>query len=231
MTGLSAESGDPSFVVKDAMDGDKLYLFKPLKGETPVPRAEARGVRKGEQGPREVGASITADEIGVAAAKARLVTIDKKPGVLIEWHPKNTLADLAITNYPEFLRLTNSEKFKAAMNNLDALDYLINNLDRARNFANYLYEFTPDGTLKLTAIDHGLTFTSTKERAQISGYTRDLPETYSPEMAQKLRDLSANRSDFVNKIQPFVGAEAIPGVLHRLDAMIADMTVKTTPKP
>ncbi|MGI8928514.1 MAG: hypothetical protein ACR2H0_03470 [Candidatus Limnocylindrales bacterium] len=223
LAGLSAES---SFVVKDTADSDKLHLFKPLAGETAVDRAEARGIRAGEQGPREVAAHEAAIAVGVSAPRARLVTINGQKGVLVEWQQKNTLADLALTDRAAFDRLIKSEKFKDAMGSLDALDYLINNLDRALNFGNYLYEFLPNGTLKLTAIDHGLTFTSTKERASVVGWTRELPESYSADLKKNLTELGANRDAFIAQIRPFIGEEAVPGVLQRLDTMLSDMRAK-----
>lgn len=174
---------------------------------------------------------MVAEAIGVDAPSNRLVTmLDEKgrpvQGVLVEWHERNSLKDLALTDQAAFKRLIASEEFREAMIGLDALDYLVNNLDRGTNFGNYLYEFTPDGKLKLTAIDHGLTFTSTKERANIDLYTRELPERYPPDLAANLEKLSKNRAEFIEKIRPFVGDAAVEGFVYRLDIMIKDMHAK-----
>ena len=231
--GISA--GD-SYVVHDALDNNKKHLFKPIEGELPVERAEERGIRAEEQAPREVASSIVAEEIKVPAPRGRLVTIRNQKGVLqkgvlIEWKEKNTLRDLAIADPTAFKRLVNSAEFKRAMTSLDALDYLINNLDRHMNFGNYVYEFLPNGDLKLTAIDHGLTFTSTKERADVTGYTRDLPDTYPPDLVTNLTTLEKNRAAVSERIRAFVGDEAVVGFNHRLDVMLRDMRAKTVAQP
>ncbi|HXK39456.1 MAG TPA: hypothetical protein VJ837_01355, partial [Candidatus Paceibacterota bacterium] len=219
-------TADKSFVVRDTADNNKQHLFKPLAAEKSSLYGDPRGIREGEQAPREVAASIAAQELGIPSAKAKLVTIDGQKGVLIEWHAKNTLEDLKVQDRAAFDRLVNSEKFKQAMRGVDALDYLIDNLDRSHNWANYLYEFTPTGELQITVIDNALTFTSTKGRADIVGSTRGLPESYSPDLVTKIRDLSKNRDEFVEKISPLVGNEAIPGVLYRLDMMLKDIEAK-----
>lgn len=226
VAGVSAEK---SYVVEDALDG-KSYLFKPKKGELPIDRAEARGIREGEQAPREVAAPMVAEALGLDAPKGRLATIDGEQGVLVEWRASNSLKDLAITDPQGFMRLVRSKTFRDAMTSVDALDYLVNNLDRGTNFGNYLYEFTPDG-LKLTPIDHGLTFTSTKDRASIEAYTRDLPEKYPPDLAANLERLDRNRGEFVEKLRPFVGDAAVDGFVHRLDIMLEDMRMKGRPTP
>ncbi len=82
------------------------------------------------------------------------------------------------------------------------------------------------GKLTLTAIDHGLTFTSTKARADVTGYTRDLPETYPADLRANLRKMDQSRAEIAEKIRPFVGDEAVAGVMHRLDVMLNDMAAK-----
>ncbi len=217
-------SKDEAYVVKDTLDGDRKYLFKPVEAEYAIPRAEARGID--EQAPREVAGPMVAEQLGIDAPRGKLVTIGDKQGVLIEWREQNSLSDLALQDPEGFKRLIESEAFREALQTTDALDYLINNLDRATNFGNYLYEFTPDGKLKLTPIDHALTFTSTRERASIDAYTRELPERYPPDLVQRLEQLSKNRAEFIEKIRPFVGDAAVEGFSHRLDIMIEDMHVK-----
>lgn len=222
---VAGVSASKSRVVQDTQDNDKKYLFKPQSAEITIDRAHERGVRKNQQGPREVAAPMVAEEIGVDAAKGRLVTIDGEPGVLIEWKDKNTLADLAIADPTEFRRLIASEEFRQAMMSVDALDYLVNNLDRGFNFGNYLYEFQ-GGKLKLTAIDHGLTFTATQERADVYAFTRGLPEEYPPDLVKSLERLDANRAAFIEKIRPYIGDAAVEGFNFRLDKMLADMRAR-----
>jgi hypothetical protein len=217
-------SKDEAYVVMDSLDGNRKYLFKPADAEYAIPRAEARGID--EQAPREVAGPMVAEKLGIDAPKGKLVTIGDQQGVLIEWREQNSLSDLALQDPQGFKRLVESEAFKEALQTTDALDYLINNLDRGTNFGNYLYEFTPDGKLKLTPIDHALSFTGTKERASIEAYTRELPEQYPPDLVEHLEKLSKSRAEFIEKIRPFVGDAAVDGFVHRLDIMISDMHAK-----
>jgi len=210
--------------VMDTTDGSR-WLFKKRSAEQPVERAEERGIQAQQQAPREVAGQIAGEAIGVPVPDSRLATVGGEEGVLIAWHDKNSLFDLAAADPSGFIRLIGSEEFRGAMRSVDALDYLINNLDRGVNFANYLYEFQ-SGVLKVTPIDHALSFTSTAERADIVGQTRGLPESYPSDLAQKLKDLHANPEPFLEKIRPLVGDAAVDGVRHRLDVMYNDMLAK-----
>ncbi len=233
-------TAEKSWVVKDSNDPTKKYLFKPTEAEhlvdrdgntVRIERAVERGIVEGQQAPREVAGGMVAKELGYEAApQGQLVTIEGKQGVLIEWRESNSLADLARKDHAAFKRLIESQEFRDAMVNMDALDYLINNVDRGANFGNYLYEFQ-NGQLKLTPIDHALSFTSTKDRASIEGFTRDLPEKYPPDLVTKLEGISKNRAEFIEKIRPFVGDAAIEGFVHRLDIMIGDMHKKQQAAP
>jgi hypothetical protein len=221
VAGISASK---TSIVIDSTTGKK-FLFKPLEAEHQVGRATKRGILKGEQAPREVAGPMVAEQLGVEAAQGQLIEIDGKKGVLIEWQEKNTLRDLRIADEVAYKRLVESEQFRDAMTSLDALDYLINNLDRGLNTGNYLYEFQ-NGQLKLSVIDHGLTFTATKDRAEIAPFTRGLPEKYPPELVTKLEQLAANRTEFIEKLRPLVGDAAVEGFDHRLTVMINDMRAK-----
>ena len=114
------------------------------------------------------------------------------------------------------------------MDGIHALDYLVNNLDRGNNIGNVLVKLAPDGetVLHVIPIDHDLTYTGTQARTRLQGRTYGLPDYYTTELAQKLRDLGTHRNDFAKLVEPLVGAEAIPGVMHRLDELLQDLAIK-----
>lgn len=205
----------------------KIYIFKPTKGEQSVPRAEERGIRKGEQAPRTKATELTAGRLGIETPNVDLVRLGTRPGSMTEWIGLNSLGRLEKSDNAEFQRIVKSEEFRKLRATVDALDYLTNNLDRNRNYGNYLFELGPDGkVIRVVPIDHDLTFTSTVGRANLEAYTRPLPDTYTPDMVDKLVRLSADRQAFIDEITPLVGKEAIPGVLHRLDILLNDAQLK-----
>jgi len=220
-----------SWVVRDSLNPTEQYMFKPREAEyrddgRRIDRAVERGIVEGEPAPREVAGGKVAKKLGYEdAPQGKLATIDGKEGVLIEWKEKNSLADLANKHPDEFRQLIESDEYRQAMVTMDALDYLINNLDRGSNFGNYLYEFE-GGHLKLTPIDHALSFTATQERASIEGFTRELPKEYPQELVDNLTKISKDRAAFMDEIRPLVGDTAAKGFEHRLDIMIKDMQSK-----
>lgn len=238
-----------SVIVVDTADKNKKYIFKPLGGEKPVPYAESRGVTAGHYAERALAAEKAAHALGIDTPGVRLVEINGRKGSLTEWRePTNkqqpelmSLADHlrptdATTDHEADARLRELQAdpdFKAAWDNVRALDFLINNVDRVQNFGNYLIELHPDGRFKsLIPIDSELSFTSTHERAVVEKRTSFLGDdmTYSQEMVDKLTELGKRREAFAAEIRPLVGDEAVAGVLHRLDQLI-EHALSRPPRP
>ena len=145
-----------------------------------------------------------------------------------------SLQDFIHRDATAFYELRSTPEFKHAQARLDALDFLINNVDRGQNKGNYMIEFDGNGKFKdLHPVDSELSFTSTKERARVGQFANDLPATFDSEMIAKLNDVSADRQAFVEKLRPLVGDEAIPGILHRLDQLLGHAATKgaTQPRP
>ncbi len=208
-------------IVADTKTGQK-YVFKPVANELEVPRAADRGIEAGDYAPRAKAAEMAADALGVFTPRVELVTIGNEHGSLTEWHQAESLGDWANANRAEFAELKQSPEFRRDMDAIDTLDYLINQVDRRQNLGNYLVEFTPDGTfVRLVPIDNELSFTSTRERAKVGQFAADLPTQVPAEMQARLERLGKDRAAFVEAIKPLVGEEAIPGVLHRLDLLLA----------
>ena len=245
--GKPASGSSESVILLDRTTNRK-YLFKPGKGEKPVPHAEARGVEAGQYAPRAKAAEIASTALGIETPGVELVQIGDRTGSLTEWiEPENqqkpetmSLADYLrptekTTDAEADARLRDLQSdpaFRTAWDGIQALDFLINNVDRVQNFGNYMIEFTSDGRFKnLQPIDSELSFTSTSERAVIEKKTTFLESiTYTPELVTKLMDLGARRSEFAEQIRPLVGDQAVEGVLHRLDQLILD-AVKRGPRP
>jgi hypothetical protein len=216
-----AEGLSDSYRLRDKATGD-IYLFKPAKGEQDVPRAVERGIRKGEQAPRTKATELTASRLGIETPEVELVRIGTRPGSLTKWVGLDSLGRLEKSNNDLFQEIVRSDEYLALRARIDALDYLTNNLDRNKNFGNYLYELGPDGrtVVRLVPIDHDLTFTTTVPRANLEKYTRDLPTQMTREMAENLVALSRDRAGFQEEIRGLVGDEALPGVIHRLDELL-----------
>ena len=208
-------------IVQDVRTGRK-YLFKPVANEVTVPRAAERGIPRGAYGGRAAAAEIAATELGIATPHVELVRIGREKGSLTEWVETESLADYVGRDPAGFADLRQQPEFKAAQAAIDTLDYLINQVDRVQNLGNYLIEFHPDGRFKtLVPIDSELSFTSTRERAKVGRFANDLPSAIPPGMAGKLEQLGRNREAFIEAIRPLVGDEAVPGVLQRLDRLLA----------
>ena len=216
-----------SVIVVDTRTGEK-HLFKPLGGETAVPTAEARGVTPGHHAPRAKAAEAAAQTLGVDTPGVQLVVINGRKGSLTKWvEGTQSLADFARDKPAEFAAMRRTPEFEQAMANVHALDYLINNLDRVQNLGNYLLQLTPDGKfMSLKPIDSELSFTTTQERAIIAQKTSGLPQTYTPDMAARIKRLHDDPQAFKDTIRPLVGELAIPGVLHRLGELYNDAVAR-----
>ena len=119
--------------------------------------------------------------------------------------------------------LQSDPAFRDAWNNIQAVDFLINNLDRVQNYGNYLIELEADGSTfkRLVPIDSELSFTTTAERAVIEKKTEFLDRIdLSDAMIDRLLKLSAERHQFADQIRPLVGDVAVEGVIHRLDQLV-----------
>ena len=221
--GKPGEGISESVIVQDTQSGKK-FLFKPLGGEKAVPYAEERGVTAVNIAPRAKAAEVSAEALGVQTPHVELVVINGRKGSLTEWiDGTQSFGKWAQANPAEFAALKQTSEYAAAMADIHALDYLINNLDRVQNTNNYLIEFTPEGKFKaLIPINSELSFTSTQMRAIVPQKTSGLPKTYAPALAAKLAKLHADPSAFTAQISPLVGERAIPGVLSRLNEMYND---------
>ena len=228
----SAGITQDSVIVQDRASGKK-FLFKPLGAERPVADATARGVTEGHYAARAKASQLGAEALGVATPAVELVVINGRKGSLTEWvDGAQSFGKWVMANQAEFSSLKRTPEFVAAMAEINALDYLINNVDRVQNLDNYLIEFTPDGKFKsLTPIDSELSLTSTEKRAIIPLKAGGLPDRYSPKVASRLAQLHADPSQFTSQILPLVGERAIPGVLSRCNELYTDAVNKGAIKP
>ena len=217
-----------SVVMVDTTTGRK-YLFKPTGGEPTVDYAHARGVAAGHFAERARAGSIAAGALGVATPDVRLVSINGRKGSLTDWvEPKTggeimTLTAYAKGNEARFKALQDTPAFKDALGGIQALDFLINNVDRVNNLGNYMIELDEHKQFKaLIPIDQELSFTHTTDRAVIAGRTSWLPTQWTPELADKVAKLHADPGEFITKIRPLVGDAAVAGVVARLGQLHAE---------
>jgi hypothetical protein len=109
------------------------------------------------------------------------------------------------------------------MSGIEALDYLINNVDRVRNLGNYMIRLGPKDEFRgLVPIDQELSFTSTRQRAIVYGKTGMMPTQWTRDLAERVAALHANPAAFVTKIRPLVGDDAVGGVIKRLGELYDD---------
>ena len=223
-----------SEILVDRTTGRK-YLFKPTKGEKMVPTASERGVKKGTYAARAKASEMAAGELEIGTPGVELVSIGGRKGSLTEWveqtgpdgHKTMSLGDYLrptkeTTDIEATQRLQELQRqpgFAEAWANVQALDFLINNVDRYQNFGKYLVELDTTGNFKaLLPIDSELSFTTTSGRAVIEKKTSFLEGlSYSQTMADNLRDLGQRREAFADQIRPLVGDAAVAGVMARLE--------------
>ncbi len=217
-----------SVVMVNVTTGQK-YLFKPIGGEPPVWYAEQRGVVAGHYAERAHAAAISAGELGVGTPEVSLVEINGRKGSLTKWVDSGPggevmgLDKFAARDAKAFEALQQTPEFAEALSGIQALDYLVNNVDRVNNLGNYMIEVGPEGSFKsLIPIDQELSFTSTGRRAIIPGKTSFMPGRWTPELAEHVAALHDDPAAFVTKIRPLVGDKAVSGVLYRLNQLYAD---------
>ncbi len=228
VSGLAGEGVSGQRLLEDTRTGQR-YLFKPANEARRVDRAEEHGIRTGENHSRADAAAHVATRLGIDTPRVRSVSIGTEKGSLTAWEGGTTSLAKLKENDPEgFRRVVSSSEYRRQRNGIDAVDYLMNNVDRGQNLGNLLVELDAHGELvRLIPVDHDLTFTSTVEHIKIPTHTRPLPPEYSPEMHANLERLSADRVKLIEALTPLVGEGAIPGVLHRLDELVADAKRKS----
>jgi hypothetical protein len=212
-------------ILLDTSTGQR-YLFKPSRGEALVSRARARGIQPGSYAPRAVASETVAGEVGLQAPEIRIVEFEGQRGSLQRWAEEGiTLADLSEQNPALYERIMASPEYQRLRADINAFDYLINNLDR--NPGNLIIEIGPDGLpRRLIPIDHDLTFPPTAERPILDGWTSGLPERYSHSMYEHLRHMNANRDRLRNALRPFVNDVEIATMFQRLERILGDIETK-----
>lgn len=214
------------WLVRDKKDGT-LHLFKSSAYAKEVDRAQDRGIEKQDYAERSAATELAAKALEVRTPKVELVRIGGLEGSLTEWWPTESLARLSKRDPATYGRIVGSPEFKKAQASIDALDYLVNNLDRNQNLGNYLIQLDSHGNfVSLAPIDHDLTFTSTGMRAKLPDYTRGFPSEYPAALAGKLLQLERTLPQFLESIRPLVGDEALRGVERRLRELLVDMDTK-----
>lgn len=201
--------------------------------------------------PRAVATSILGAEVGVETPATRLVTFRGVRGTLqevAEASPGGRIVSMAELHRPPadlpaaarqadraiYDRLVRSEEYRRAFEQVEAFDYIVNNMDRGTNVGNYLVELGPDGEFRrLIPIDHDLTLPPVRDRvrysqfshehgAYVEGFTSGLPRRYSRRMIERVRELIRNRAALSRRLAEFLDERQIEGVFHRAQEIIDD---------
>lgn len=226
--GQPGEGTSESFILEHR-ETRQRFLFKPIVGEPKYDFAHARGVAAGHYAERARAGSIAAGALGIETPDVQLVEINGRKGSLTPWvQPTGggqvmSLADYAGQDEDRFNKLQKTPEFRKALSGIQALDYLINNLDRVNNTGNYLIELDDRQRFKaLIPIDQELGFTHTSDRAIIPLKTGQMPDRWTPELADKVAKLHDNPGEFITRIRPLVGDAAVDGVIARLNDLHAE---------
>ncbi|HJP89119.1 MAG TPA: hypothetical protein VJ850_08805 [Candidatus Limnocylindrales bacterium] len=235
--GQPGEGMSTSYILQDQKTKQK-FLFKPIVGEKVVPTAHARGVAAGHYAERARAGSIAAKALGIDTPEVELVEFQGRKGSLTPWVEGKagsqvmSLAEYAGQDPQRFYDLQDTPAFRKAIGSIQALDYLINNVDRVSNTGNYLIELDENHQFKsLIPIDQELAFTHTSDRAIIQDKTGSFPKVWTKELAEKVAKLHENPTEFIAKIRPLVGDAAVAGVLSRLNELYGHGVMRGVIKP
>jgi hypothetical protein len=211
-----------AYIMVDPNTGQR-FLFKPSEGDAPVMRAQEAGIEQGTYGERAVAGGALSEALGIATPKVRLVEIDGQVGSLQQWVPNATsMGELGRSNPEAHQRVLADPEYQRQRAGVDALDYLMNNLDR--NSGNLLVITDDQGNFKqLVPIDHDLTFTPGQERTVMEGWARGLPDQYDPAIRLKLAQMAADPQALRDRLESVLPAAEVDAVMHRLNDLLGDM--------
>jgi hypothetical protein len=217
-------------ILVDATTGKK-YLWKPNAPDAPIPmRAVERGITPESIAGRAKASEIVARQLDIDTPDIQVVEYDGKIGSLQEWRKgKNaaTLTELRRTDPARHAEVVASPEYQRMRSDLDALDHVLDNLDR--NDGNLMVEMDEAGKVtRITAIDHDLTFSASANRYfdELGTWARALPEKYNRATYDKLKKLTADPDALRRALGPHVTSAEIDAALARANQVVADIETK-----
>jgi hypothetical protein len=224
--------GEPSWgtsestILQDTQTQER-FLFKPSEGEAQVPRAQGVGINQGDYARRAVAATRVADAMGIQTPEVELVSWNGREGSLQKWFNAQTLADIKFNDPVLYDKVINSAEFKRLKADMDAFDYILTNIDRGNNEANFLVEFDRGGKVdKLIPIDNELAFPPSPERAVLRGEAPALPDRVSRAAYQHLQDGHADPDKLRGALKSYLTDPEIEGALRRNDQLLSSIDDK-----
>jgi hypothetical protein len=233
---LVGEGGSTSagFLVRDG--NGKQYLFKPTEGSAVSQQGADRGIEAGSLARRAAAAAQLANTVGVETPKVWLVELQEGGplqghGSLQEWVPDaRTMLEIGASGSAGRAALEANPAYQRQRADLDALDYLTNNLDRTTR--NLLVSGEGPG-LKLTAIDQDQTFAPLTEdqagprwasegndplRYQAAGRANALPDPahVSAEVRARILALAADPDGAAASLRPYLSPRELALFQQRL---------------
>jgi hypothetical protein len=233
--GLASGQRSAEFIQNAA---GEVYYFKPREIDPIITRAAGAGMRPGSYARRAAGASIIAQELVPGASEVRLARYRGRVGQLQRMatpsapgHRIISLSSMYDREREAFLRLYQTRAFQSQRQDIAALDYVLNNLDRGENWGNYLAELDSNGELvRLIPIDHDLTLPARRERIRVpmgprarEPWTEGIPGQITRGLYERLRRMSQNRAALRRRMAQYLQPEEIDGAFARLDEMLADI--------
>jgi hypothetical protein len=217
-------------ILVDASTGKK-YLWKPNAPDAPIPmRAVERGITPESIAGRAKASEIVARQLDIDTPDIQVVEYDGKIGSLQEWRKGTnaaTLTELKRTDPARHAEVVASPEYQRMRSDLDALDHVLDNLDR--NDGNLMIEMDEAGKVtRITAIDHDLTFSANADRYfdELGSWARALPEQYNRATYDKLKKLTADPDALRRALGPHVSSAEIDAALARANQVITDIETK-----
>jgi hypothetical protein len=228
--GASLDGSMKKVVLVDSQSSEQ-YLWKPNRGDAPISvRADERGITADSIANRAKGAELVARELEMATPDVQIVEYDGHVGSLQRWRSGErtfSLSQLERQDPAAYARVLASPEYARHRSDLDALDHVLDNLDR--NDGNLLVELDDAGKVtKIVAIDHDLTLTASTTRFvdELGTWARALPERYSREMYASLKRLTVDPASFRRALASYVSDAEADAALVRAQQVVADVEAK-----
>jgi uncharacterized protein DUF4157 len=202
---------------------NEKYLFKPSEGEAATMH-QMQGVTQGSYFTRAAAASEIAQKmpsVGKDMPVVIIVQYKGRLGSLQPWVEGTTgLNDIFRTNPKLFQQIIATPEYKKWRANLDAYDYVMNNLDR--NLGNIMVKLGPgDKVERFFAIDQDITLATGPRMADpASMKSTNIPAKISRTTYGELIRMKENEASIRAGLQATITEAQIQGMFLRLKTML-----------
>jgi hypothetical protein len=212
-------------------ESGKRFLWKPVDPDASIPvRADELGITPASLPGRAKASEVVADRLDIDTPRVEIVEYEGKVGSLQEWREvarTTTLIDLRSADPAAYARVLASPEYQRLRSDLDALDHVLDNLDR--NDGNLFIELDDAGKVsRITAIDHDYTLTASTKRYvdELGTWARALPDRYSRTMYENLKRITSDPESFRRALASYVTESEAEAAIARARQVTADIEAK-----